>query len=67
MKGIEVLPYNNGSVLVQSRREPEVYHIVDLSETPPTCTCEGYQFRCGEHPDYVCWHIRYMKQLLGLK
>lgn len=60
-EGIEVLPHDKGTFLIQSRSEREDYYLVDLSENNFTCTCSGYHFRKD------CFHIRYICKLLGVK
>lgn len=59
--------HDRGSFLVPSRRNPEEAYIVDIEESPWTCTCEGYMFRCSGYENYACWHIRYIAKLLGVK
>ena len=60
-RGIEVLPHDQGTFLVQSRTNCEDYYLVDLSESTTTCTCPSYQFR------KECFHIKYICKLLGVK
>ena len=60
-KGIEILPHDPLTFLVQSRTNREDYYLVDLTEDPVTCTCPSYQFR------KECFHIRYICKLLGVK
>jgi hypothetical protein len=60
-KGIEILPHDKGTFLIQSRTNREDFHLVDLNEDPVTCTCPSYQFR------KECFHIRYICKLLGVK
>jgi hypothetical protein len=76
-KGIEILSYNEGSFLFQSRSHRDehhmvefVYHWVDDPITGEkvkeytgeiTCTCPSYQFR------KECFHIRYLCKLLGVE
>ena len=60
-KGIEILPHDPLTFLVQSRTNREDYYLVDLTEDPATCTCPSYQFR------KECFHIRYICKLLGVK
>ena len=75
--GIEVLPHDAGSMLVQSRTHREDYYMVEFAyewvRDPATgqstrhytggitCTCPSYQFR------KECFHIRYICKLLGVK
>ena len=75
--GIEVLPHDEGSFLIQSRTDREDYWMVEFVsewvEDPETgelfkrytgeitCTCPSYQFR------KECFHIRYICKLLGVK
>lgn len=58
-------PYGNGQYYVPSRRNPEEGYIVDTTETPWTCGCEGYIFRHTKYRNYKCWHIKYVAKLLG--
>jgi hypothetical protein len=58
-RGIEVLPHDKGTFLVQSRTDRQDYHLVDLTEN--SCTCSGFQFR------KECFHIRYLCKLLGVE
>jgi len=60
-KGIEILPHDPLTFLVQSRTNREDYYMVDLTEDPATCTCPSYQFR------KECFHIKYICKLLGVK
>ena len=60
-KGIEILPHDPLTFLVQSRTKRDEHHIVDLTEERPTCSCPSYQFR------KECFHIRYICKLLGVK
>ena len=60
-KGIEILPHDTGTFLVQSRTNREDFYLVDVGETPITCTCPSYQFR------KECFHIKYICKLLGVK
>jgi len=60
-KGIEILPHDTGTFLVQSRTNREDYYLVDLTEDPVNCTCPSYQFR------KECFHIKYICKLLGVK
>ena len=60
-KGIEILPHDQGTFLVQSRTNREDFYLVDVSEERPTCTCPSYQFR------KECFHIKYICKLLGVK
>ena len=60
-KGIEVLPHDQGTFLVQSRSNREDYYLVDVGEERPTCTCPSFQFRKD------CFHIKYICKLLGVK
>lgn len=75
--GIQVLPHDAGSMLVQSRTNREDFYMVEfVSEWTRdnatgqsirhytgevTCTCPSYQFR------KECFHIRYICKLLGVK
>ena len=75
--GIEILPHDKGTYLIQSRTARQDYHLVEFVsewvEDPETgeleeqwtgeitCTCPSYQFR------KECFHIRYICKLLGVK
>ena len=59
--GIKILPHDQGTFLIQSRTHQEDFYLVDVGETPITCTCPSYQFR------KECFHIRYICKLLGVK
>lgn len=59
--GIEVLPHDKDTFLIQSRTQREDYYIVDFTEDSFSCTCSGYQFR------KECFHIKYICKLLGIK
>ena len=60
-RGIKILPHDQGTFLIQSRTNQEDFYLVDVGETPITCTCPSYQFR------KECFHIRYICKLLGVK
>lgn len=80
--GIEVLSHDEGTFLVQSRTNREDYHIIEFVyewiENPETggaerhytgeitCSCEGYQFRHKAIDGYECWHIQYVKRIVGI-
>jgi hypothetical protein len=64
-QGIEVLPHDEDTFLIQSRTNREDYHLVDLSNN--SCTCQGFQFRHSSIKGYECWHIKYIKKLLGIE
>jgi len=55
--------HDKGTFLVRSRTSKGDSYLVDSDGW--TCTCDGYLFRHGADPDYRCWHIRRVQQLLG--
>jgi hypothetical protein len=63
----KVFEYNKGSFYVPSRRNIHEGYIVDTTESPWTCCCDSYMFRHRKERGHECWHIKYIKKLLGLK
>jgi hypothetical protein len=55
---MRLIPYDRGTYLVESRRDPEVVYLVDVLEQH--CTCDGFLLGdnlCAHLTAATAWHF----------